>query len=486
MSYTVPPVDDLLAESKGVVLPAERAMLERFDQQRRVNLLRIIVPGLLILVALALPGAVYSDVQSHSLNSTAQDGIGLIGFGLAFWALRQSRVALASYATFAGVCGVILFVLLNDTIFSGQIELSNIPEFTLFVVPIVLAGVLGGPRLVAGTTLTTATLTFLLITFTQHGPQLAARLAMSDGLVVYTVPIPVQIALGVLVIASTRGLRQTQRELSNIRVAYAREKELDRLKEQFISSVNHELRTPIMALQGYIELARSMGNAGDTVHQDAMLRRSSEVVDHLAAIVKSVLNVRRVESDLSSLHPTVFALHPAIIAATHLLDPRDTGAAERELRLQVPPNLSVFADADRVRQILVNLLSNASKYSPAGSPIEVTARPQQSTARRRESTSAPDMIEIVVRDHGLGIPPEQAILLFQRFVRLERDIASNVLGTGLGLAICKAYVQAMGGEIWIESAGIPEEGTSFIFTLPAAPNAMTMLTPTVTPVLVSA
>lgn len=475
MSHPTSPADDLMADVPGVVLPAERAMLERFDRQRRVNLLRIIVPGLLILVVLALPGAVISDLQSHALNSTAQVSIGLIGFGVAFWAMRQERVTLASYATFAGVCGVILFVLLTDSVGSGQIELSNLPEFSLFVVPIVLAGVLGGPRLVAGTTLTTAMLTFLLITFTPHGPQLTARLAMSDGLVVYTVPIPVQIALGVLVAASTRGLHRTQRELSNIRVAYAREKELDRLKEQFISSVNHELRTPIMALQGYIELARSMAERGDAEHQDAMLRRSGEVVDHLAAIVKSVLNVRRVENDVSSLRPTAFTLRPVVIAATHLLDPRDTGETERELHLQVPHNLAVFADVDRVRQILVNLLSNASKYSPAGSPIEVTARRHQATARRRTDDATPEMIAIEVRDHGPGIPPEQAVLLFQRFVRLERDIASNVLGTGLGLAICKAYIEAMGGEIWIESTGIPGEGARFIFTLPAAPTAVPLL-----------
>ncbi|HUY75929.1 MAG TPA: ATP-binding protein, partial [Ktedonobacterales bacterium] len=71
-----------------------------------------------------------------------------------------------------------------------------------------------------------------------------------------------------------------------------------------------------------------------------------------------------------------------------------------------------------------------------------------------------------VRDYGLGVPPEQAVLLFQRFVRLERDIASNVLGSGLGLAICRAYIEAMGGRIWVESDGQSGNGSTFKFTLP--------------------
>src|SRR5262249_47231174 len=78
------------------------------------------------------------------------------------------------------------------------------------------------------------------------------------------------------------------------------------------------------------------------------------------------------------------------------------------------------------------------------------------------------MVEIAVHDSGLGIPPDQMPYLFQRFVRLERDIASHVTGTGLGLAICRAYVVAMGGRIWAESSGVPGEGSTFHFTLPLA------------------
>ena len=143
---------------------------------------------------------------------------------------------------------------------------------------------------------------------------------------------------------------------------------------------------------------------------------------------------------------------------------------ERPLHLHVPENLSVYADPDRLRQVLLNLLSNACKYSPPGSPIEVTAYitvPEPSPRRWGRSTivSAP-RVRVAVRDHGQGVPPEQAGLLFQRFVRLERDIASNVTGTGLGLAICRAYIEAMGGRIWVESTGQSGDGSTFKFTLP--------------------
>jgi signal transduction histidine kinase len=127
----------------------------------------------------------------------------------------------------------------------------------------------------------------------------------------------------------------------------------------------------------------------------------------------------------------------------------------------VPEDLRIYADEGKTRQIILNLLSNAVKYSPPGSPIEIETQPAT-------SKPAKPMIEVRVRDYGLGIPPEQVDLIFERFVRLDRDVASSVVGTGLGLAICQAYVKAMGGEIWAASAGVEGEGTTMHFTLPLA------------------
>jgi signal transduction histidine kinase len=289
-----------------------------------------------------------------------------------------------------------------------------------------------------------------------------------DGMVLFTVPISTQLAIGVVMLAATRGYQRIQRELGDTRVAYARERELDRLKDQFISSVNHELRTPIMALQGYLELAEELGTRGDFARQKQMLERGTQATAHLAGLVRSVLDIRHIESDVANLRLAESKLRPIAIGAVHLLDPRASQGQERDLRLSIPSDLAILADEERVRQVLLNLLSNAVKYSEPGTPIEIRARRLPADQRRRRTSHTPEMIEIAVRDHGLGVPPDQAVLLFQRFVRLERDIASPVVGTGLGLAICRAYVEAMGGHIWVESTGVPGEGSTFRFTLPAA------------------
>lgn len=461
-------------------------MLDEFDTGRRLHLLRLILFPLLILTALALPFAVQADMGSASMQSTLQASTGLVAFAFGVWALRKRWVNVAALALFAGVSGVIVMVLLSDGVFGTHLDLRTIPAFGLLVLPITLAGVFGGGRSVTLATLAAAGFTCLGILLTPHAADLRGALDTADGLVIFTVPISTELALGILILAATRGYRRTQRELVEVRVAYAREKELDRLKDQFISSVNHELRTPIMALQGYIELARELGARGDMTRQDQLLSRGTEVVDHLAGLVRSVLDVRRIETDVAAMRPTVYVLQPLILSATHLLDPREAGMQERPLHLQIPPDLTVYADPDRTRQVILNLLSNGCKYSPPGSPLEVTARryTPDVAGRRwgRAGAGEPAMVEIAVRDYGEGIPPEQAVLLFQRFVRLERDIASNVTGTGLGLAICRAYVEAMGGRIWIESSGVPGEGSTFLFTLPAAPVAGSEPAPVSAPV----
>jgi signal transduction histidine kinase len=188
-----------------------------------------------------------------------------------------------------------------------------------------------------------------------------------------------------------------------------------------------------------------------------------------------VLNVRNLEVDTRSLRLAPCALERIVLDATHLIDPRVAGDAVRPLHVHVPSDLMVYADEERVRQVMVNLLSNAVKYSSGASRIEVTAEMIESTGEsqagfsgiRRWLAQKPHrMARVAVRDYGLGVPPDQAELLFGRFVRLERDIASPVVGTGLGLALSRSFVEAMGGRIWVESTGVAGKGSTFFFTLP--------------------
>jgi signal transduction histidine kinase len=135
----------------------------------------------------------------------------------------------------------------------------------------------------------------------------------------------------------------------------------------------------------------------------------------------------------------------------------------------------VWADEGRLRQVLVNLVGNALKYSDAGTPLEIAGveRTSQRTDWRRPWNLAHEevaqrQVRVSIRDHGLGVPPRDISKLFNRFVRLERDIAGSVRGTGVGLYMCRVLIEAMGGHIWVESSGVPGEGSTFSFELPEA------------------
>ncbi len=465
-------------EAENMALQAlEREQFTRFEFQRRYNLLRIIVPVILGLATLSVPSALLTDIGGPNgvrgiftfTSSTFQVAIVLGGMIVAFMAFRRRRVILASAALILGVGGLIVLLLLNDTILSQTpLSLGNVPEFALLLVPIVLVSLLGEPLYIVLTTLVTTALTFALLTWTPHDAAFRAfQAANSGGYVLYTIPISLQIVTGALVYASLAGVRRAQVQLGTVRAAYEYERELDRLKNQFITSINHELRTPLMALQGYLMLAREFSQAGELAEEGRMFDLGQASMDHISALVEGILEVRTIETAVTTPDLVPVDLHAIIVKAAALVDPRNAGQGERAIHLRVPAQVRVLADENRLLQVLVNLISNACKYSEPTAPIEIEAQllPPERTGR---GMAPRQMAQITVQDYGLGIPPEQAPLLFQRFVRLPRDIASQVNGTGLGLALCRTYVESMGGRIWVASTGVPGAGSAFTFTLALA------------------
>ncbi len=264
----------------------------------------------------------------------------------------------------------------------------------------------------------------------------------------------------------------TQRDLVDARIATERAQELNDLKNQFIVSVNHELRTPLMTMSGYIRLLADPTVTVAEERRNTMLARAERASDNLVHLVQSILDTRNVDQEAADFEPQCVSIAEVAQQAASFIDPREVNPDGREVHWQIPEHLQIWGDAQRLQQVLTNLLTNALKYSPKETPVQIRARliSPSGTFRKAKGVRRP-MVEIAVRDWGLGIPPEQQGLLFQRFVRLPRDIASQVRGTGLGLYLCRVYVEAMGGRIWVESTGIEGQGSSFYVRLPVPPPA---------------
>jgi signal transduction histidine kinase len=319
---------------------------------------------------------------------------------------------------------------------------STLSQFLLLVAPV---GVLIG------------LLTYINFHPEQHGTNL---------------PLLVLTSLVFLLIISRQIL--TQRDLGDARTATERARQLDELKDQFITSVNHELRTPLMTMQGYIELLTDEDVRATPAKQAEMVERAQRAGTNLVLLVKSILDTRRIEDEARDLVPEVVMVRQAVEASLSLVDPVEAEPNRRSLDIQVPAQLTVWGDPVRIQQILTNLLSNSLKYSPPTAPIQLSARLVVSRGTgflglKTNGRLPASMVEISVQDRGLGIPPEQQELLFRRFVRLPREIASSIHGTGLGLYLCRTFVEAMGGTIWVESTGIPGEGSKFTLRLPCPP-----------------
>ncbi len=238
--------------------------------------------------------------------------------------------------------------------------------------------------------------------------------------------------------------------------------QLNRAKDQFILNVNHELRTPLTAISGFIELLLEYNERLDVQARTKFLKQAMDGCDDLQMLIGNVLDALQIESEKE--HPSLqaFSVLQAIREVLEYTDPR--WLHSHRVHLDISEELVIVANEQYFRQVLRNLLSNAFKYTPADTDVLVSAGPCGNAAQPSDSGS---QVCIKVKDAGPGIPPDELSSLFNQFVRLKRDISGQVRGSGLGLFISKQMVEAMGGRIWAESAGIPGQGSCFCFTLAA-------------------
>jgi signal transduction histidine kinase len=242
-----------------------------------------------------------------------------------------------------------------------------------------------------------------------------------------------------------------------LHTAHQQLQELDHMKDQFMVTASHELRTPLTAVQGYIELMAEYDEILPPEQRREFLQKARRGCDELVVLLGNVMDASRLEEEVeikSALLKRVSV--DEIIENIHILIEPQLTQDQRELFLNITPQLFTQADPMRLRQVLMNVCTNALKYSPSGSPISIRAR----------STS--NSIVISVSDKGNGIHPRDQQRIFQRFYRLESDLNSPVRGSGLGLYISQRLIKAMGGKILVESSGIPGEGSTFHIQLPVA------------------
>jgi signal transduction histidine kinase len=244
----------------------------------------------------------------------------------------------------------------------------------------------------------------------------------------------------------------------HIAVSYEEQRQLNQLKDQLLLNVNHELRTLMTSVYGYLELLRDHNGQLDAKTQDIFFEQAIKGCEEFQVHVNVVLNTLKVGNNARPLSVERLSIAQVVTAVLDLFDPIKKHGYTIEHT--IPDTLFVQADRQSLYQVLRNLISNAFKYAPQGTTIAIRA-----SLHEQEETP---LVHIAVRDEGHGIPSAEIPLLFNRFVRLQRDLNSSVNGSGLGLYISKQLVEAMHGRIWVESTGIDGEGSCFFIELPAS------------------
>jgi two-component system phosphate regulon sensor histidine kinase PhoR len=210
---------------------------------------------------------------------------------------------------------------------------------------------------------------------------------------------------------------------------------------EFVSTVSHELRTPLTSIKGFADTILRAGDRLDTAQQRRYLGIIKDQADRLTRLVEDLLAVSRLESKRMQLTIRAVDLGQAIQRVLRNLADK---AGDHRVLVTLPAGCPpVWADADRIEQILTNLIDNAIKYSPAKTSITITARGIDSN---------PEMVEFSVTDEGVGIPEQHISKIFTKFGRLDNPLVRQTEGTGLGLYITRSLVIALGGQIKVESS----------------------------------
>ena len=230
-------------------------------------------------------------------------------------------------------------------------------------------------------------------------------------------------------------------------------------KSDFVSMVSHELRTPLTSIIGFSELLAEAHIGELTKEQEEYIRQILRKGKDLLSLINDLLDTGRLESGKLALRYREVDLEDVILSVRS--STRHVTESLPTINTHIPEDLPAFeGDTSKITQVLTNLVTNALKFSPPGSPVDIIAR---KIPGRRESDRG-NLIQISVKDRGIGIPEEERQRIFDQFIQVQQGSSRTFQGAGLGLYICKSFVELHGGKIWVDSN--VGEGSTFHFTLP--------------------
>lgn len=233
--------------------------------------------------------------------------------------------------------------------------------------------------------------------------------------------------------------------------------EMNQLKEDFIASAAHDLKTPVTAVKGYAQMALRQARRNGQDRLADYLEMINTRSDELSFLMDSLLDVSRIQAGRLQLFCESFDIARIIKTVEQHFD-YDLQRRRRYLQVSMPhDDLMVYWDRLRIERVLINVVGNAMKYAPEGTPIEIDVR---------HDSSSPDAVELIVTDHGVGIVPEERDRVFERFYRTPQSLSDGIKGSGLGLYFCRRIVEEHEGRIWISDPINGASGTSVHVVLP--------------------
>ncbi|MCP5099404.1 MAG: hybrid sensor histidine kinase/response regulator [Chloroflexi bacterium] len=243
-----------------------------------------------------------------------------------------------------------------------------------------------------------------------------------------------------------------QQELEKM---YGTLQKANEMKSDFVAFVAHELRSPLSSLWAYKDLLPRFGQLSPK--QESLLQNMNHSLERMRLLVTDLDDISRIEQGNLTLNFSSVHVHKIIHAV--VADEKHHIVKKAQIvTINVPEGLPfVYADQDRLVQILINLVNNAVKYTPISGQIHITAVP---------SPQDPSFVQIAIKDSGIGIPESEQEKIFEKYFRVESSMTEEIPGSGLGLNIVHSLIEKHGGSIWVESKA--RQGSTFFFTLPFA------------------